>query len=293
MKPAAYMAFLVSFLHLGGALAEPCGEISPRGVCSDNSVLFCFEDELKEIDCDALNATCDDEWVGLCLVPPGGQCLAQGADGSTLLLTCDPASGPMGCDGVTGTCVAVSGQCTETSEPSCVGDILQIQCVLAQPFQVACADIRSTGCSDGACRDVPSGGPCSELLHCRAGLACLADVNGQGMCTHTSETVPPDWTCPVESYDRGNRVCNCDCGAYDPDCDDDFATISGCRSTIADGVSCSDSGVCVEPQRDDMRPESVEDPDVAGGCSCGSFTDFGTFAGLALLGLLRRRKSLQ
>lgn len=51
--------------------------------------------------------------------------------------------------------------------------------------------------------------------------------------------VPWGWTCPESYYDSLDG-CDCECGAYDPDCDLPLQIIYNCDS----GEYCSSSGVC-------------------------------------------------
>lgn len=51
--------------------------------------------------------------------------------------------------------------------------------------------------------------------------------------------VPLSWTCS-DSFYNSLDGCDCDCGAYDPDCDLSSQTMHGCDS----GEYCSSSGVC-------------------------------------------------
>lgn len=71
----------------------------------------------------------------------------------------------------------------------------------------------------------------------------LIPVDG-GTCLHIAEMTvsrppPPDtWTCDENIYDADD-ACDCDCGAADPDCDNDVLP-----STCIDGQTCSDEGAC-------------------------------------------------
>mmetsp|Transcript_93264 Transcript_93264/g.129509 ORF Transcript_93264/g.129509 Transcript_93264/m.129509 type:complete len:125 (-) Transcript_93264:11-385(-) len=44
-----------------------------------------------------------------------------------------------------------------------------------------------------------------------------------GECIYVERVVPSGWHCDDISYDNGDGVCNCGCGAVDPDCDNPTA----------------------------------------------------------------------
>jgi hypothetical protein len=61
---------------------------------------------------------------------------------------------------------------------------------------------------------------------------------GTGACTH--EACPPEgWTCNPAWFAAGDS-CDCNCGAYDPDCDDAQLLVGGCGENGA----CDTSGQC-------------------------------------------------
>jgi len=54
-----------------------------------------------------------------------------------------------------------------------------------------------------------------------------------------SESAPSSWTCN-SSYYAANDDCDCSCGAYDPDCNNETLRVLGCT----DGQRCNISGQC-------------------------------------------------
>ena len=76
-----------------------------------------------------------------------------------------------------------------------------------------------------------------------------ASTCGNGVCDPTdipscpSEcggALPAGWRCPAVNYGGGDG-CDCNCGAWDTDCDDPAAEVYNCRP----GEVCGDGGVCV------------------------------------------------
>ncbi len=84
---------------------------------------------------------------------------------------------------------------------------------------------------------------------------------------HSSTVQPQEgqWLCNPSQYNDGNS-CDCDCGAYDPDCDNPQLETLGC----AKGEACNLDGSCTMPA---YAPETWScDPDYYGafdGCDCG------------------------
>lgn len=64
-------------------------------------------------------------------------------------------------------------------------------------------------------------------------LAVVAIVSAQA---------PPEWTCQAAIYD-GADECDCNCGAYDPDCDT-ISFVRGCDDIEGSVYFCDDVGVC-------------------------------------------------
>ena len=106
-------------------------------------------------------------------------------------------------------------------------------------------DLPVTGCDElGFSPDAicDRNGYCTELgcgdTYCtrdESPLSCPAD------CGDPMEA-PEGWLCKVDWYGAGDG-CDCDCGIYDPDCDDLTNDVYGCN----EGQICGTSGQCVNP----------------------------------------------
>jgi V8-like Glu-specific endopeptidase len=80
--------------------------------------------------------------------------------------------------------------------------------------------------------DCDDGGP---VINCGAGAICDPD----GECVG-GIAVPSEWDCNLAYYAAGDD-CDCECGTYDPDCDDPGAEVLSCEA----GETCSEIGQCV------------------------------------------------
>lgn len=80
--------------------------------------------------------------------------------------------------------------------------------------------------------------PTMNLTKCGRGQTCGAD----GTCQGPILEVPASWTCKASKYAEGKTsgTCDCDCGAYDPDCDDVHLKITGCGYK----QTCDKQGQC-------------------------------------------------
>ena len=115
-----------------------------------------------------------------------------------------------GGDGCGGSC----GACTDLAAPFC--DELAGQCVESCTPKCAGKNCGSDGCG-GSC------GTCVGSLEC----------SDAGICT------PPDWTCDPVRYAAQDQ-CDCECGAFDPDCEDTTLGTAGCAAT----ERCAADGQC-------------------------------------------------
>jgi MYXO-CTERM domain-containing protein len=81
---------------------------------------------------------------------------------------------------------------------------------------------------------------------------CAASTCGDGVCdigedracgsdcvSSMAPEVPSGWTCPSVFY-GGREACDCECGAYDPDCDRPGIRLYGCFQ----GEQCGSGGRC-------------------------------------------------
>jgi len=97
---------------------------------------------------------------------------------------------------------------------------------------------------------------------CDDGLRCA----GEGLCVPAD--LPATWTCDPMTY-RLDAVCDCDCGAWDPNCDAWPLQPNGC----ADTQRCAPDGTCMTPDAPAVWTCNVvfyEDGLVCD-CNCGAF----------------------
>jgi hypothetical protein len=145
----------------------------------------------------------------------------------------------------------------------------------------------------------PAGWTCSELWYgdgdcdCGCGVAdsdctaatsdvcdyCFAcggcdsvNATDNTQCDGGTSTAPAEWTCTPSYYDNADG-CDCDCGAYDPDCDDATANVYGCGT----GQTCSAAGLCeggtppVDPPAEWTCAASYYSAADGCDCNCGAF----------------------
>ena len=144
----------------------------------------------------------------------------------------DPEATLYGC-GVWQRCVQ-PGVCEDHEEPppiACEGWLCSLH-YYADGEDCDC----NCGCWDPDCDD-----PATELYGCGYGQSCVQP----GVCQ--DDAPPPDlcegWTCNAAYFDDGD-YCDCDCGCWDPDCDDPATSVWGCGY----GQSCVQPGVCEDPE---------------------------------------------
>jgi V8-like Glu-specific endopeptidase len=95
------------------------------------------------------------------------------------------------------------------------------------------------GVYDPDCND-----PGQPVYNCFLGQICDAE----GACVLPWEETPlsPEgWMCGPVHYDTGDG-CDCECGIYDPDCDDESALVFNCSI----GLACTPEGLCEVPEVD-------------------------------------------
>lgn len=91
----------------------------------------------------------------------------------------------------------------------------------------------------------------AELEGCSAGQSCV----DPGKC----EGIPTDWSCDPNEFANGGD-CNCECGAYDPDCDSGASTVIGCATS----EYCASDARCL-PEGWSCFPSFYDAQD---GCDC-------------------------
>lgn len=104
---------------------------------------------------------------------------------------------------------------------------------------------------------------------------CLFDIEPacegpDGHCIETSNIIVPElWICPLQYYNV-NDGCDCNCGAWDPDCDNNETLIYNCYEFVLPICQLPD-GQCVETYNN-VVPESWTCPlgyyNVSDGCDC-------------------------
>ncbi len=166
-----------------------------------------------------------------------------------------------GTDGCGGSC----GACTDTNAPVCIDGACGIPCVPNCVFKSCGTDACGGSCgtcgAGSSCVDdaqcLPTAWKCAPTAYatgdqcdCGCGAAdpdcdasgmalsgCIAfETCEAGLCV---STVAAGWTCAKEAYGNGG-LCDCGCGAADPDCADPNVVIIGCSA----GQVCSAAGVC-------------------------------------------------
>jgi hypothetical protein len=147
-----------------------------------------------------------------CYCTPG--CKAAGdccADYASVCKACEPdcagkACGDDGCGGSCGTCQAPTPYCTSAQQ---------------------CTDECTPQCDGRSCGADGCGGTCGT---------CDPDAT----CSFDGQCVPTAWYCP-KAYFGDGVVCDCGCGAVDPDCDAGGLLTFGCPSY---GTTCGATGLC-------------------------------------------------
>ncbi len=134
--------------------------------------------------------------------------------------------GPDGCGGSCGTCAS--------------GSVCTFNGLCCQP-----------NCTGKQCGGDGCGGSCGT---CQSGYSCVG-----GKCVGGA---PPQWTCASTKYGASDG-CDCNCGAYDPDCDKQPVPAYNCNPNEV----CTKSGKCCKP---DCSGKQCGD-DGCGG-SCGTCT---------------------
>ena len=185
--------------------------------------------------------TCSPE--GTCVAPPPEICgngEDEDLDGAT---DCEDTDclGEEGCAPEGWTC-APSAYDQEGDEEVCDCEcgVLDPDCEVADVAQNDCVQGEQCNTTTLTC-DLITGENCGNNQDSdNDGLAGCDDQEcwGVGDCVH------PDWICNPSLYASGGQdaSCDCNCGTYDPDCDDADAPVYGC--TLGDLSACSPEGTC-------------------------------------------------
>lgn len=161
-----------------------------------------------------------------------GVCVPDPSDAGAICVP-DCLARACGDDGCGGSC----GTCDDPAAPNC--NTATGQCESVCVPQCAGKGCGADGCG-GTC------GTCPNSTTCQSDGRCLAD----------------GWTCDPTHYSDGT-VCDCGCGAPDPDCARGLPE-SGCN----EGEVCSAAGACVArvPAAWTCEPTTYDTND---GCDCG------------------------
>ena len=183
----------------------------------------------------------DYEWNGNCTVVNTLPTSGVGGEGISYAMNainelCEqgyPSERLCDIDAVCGDGICSSGESTDNCEDDCDGggggNV---------PDTWNC-DLDYYGTRDGCdCRCGAIDPDCSisgqEVYNCDNNEICVNDI-----CTEPGGA-PGSWTCNPGAWDA-NDGCDCDCGAWDPDCDDEDARVFGCGSDV---TSCNPDGSC-------------------------------------------------
>lgn len=86
----------------------------------------------------------------------------------------------------------------------------------------------------------------NQTLRDRPGIPKFVSDDGGFILSRSTypDVVPTNWTCHPSSYGTNDGWCNCRCGTWDPDCDDNTSLVSYCN----EGTTCEKTsdgyGVC-------------------------------------------------
>lgn len=242
-------------LNAAGDACEPC----PQGTYFENGE--CIEATPRD-------GGSDEDRCGPGTVLVGGECIPeeeQPIDAGPPACEADCVGRVCGDDGCGGTC----GECDDPLRPTCntfTGQCEEIcipQCEGRTCGDDGCGSTCGTCDADATCLDsgrcLPDAWTCPEayfgggdICDCDCGgadpdcaqglpLAGCEDLercNADGQCVPVA---PAEWTCSPLAY-AGQDACDCNCGAYDPDCDfPDVFGVSGCGLGV---TSCNADGSC-------------------------------------------------
>jgi hypothetical protein len=224
------------------ALDAYCCETVWDDICANEAkddcgaLCGCADGEVKNQLCSSFigeceeglqSSTCNDgEWGpwGACwggVLPSDEVC--DGLDNDCDEVIDDGAACPNGQVCENGQCVGVG------SGPGCVASELP-GCLICACGPCVCE--MDSYCCETAWDDICVG----ECVDDCGGCGCKPDavLDDGGQC------VPIDWGCD-SAYYAANDGCDCDCGTYDPDCDDPGAEILNCDV----GQTCGPNSECV------------------------------------------------
>jgi hypothetical protein len=167
--------------------------------------------------------------------------------------------------GFNGTCNQVLVQSDGSELHQKASRAVEALCASGWPSMRLCQ--RAPACGDSVCSASETSATCPE--------DCPEETCGDGVCrvveTRTCDAdcgrlnrVPSGWWCPTSSYADG-AVCDCECGASDPDCTGEpDLEVRGCSA----GRTCSDLGTCKLVGRPSEPSPTESDSRVGTGSGC-------------------------
>lgn len=214
------------------------------GVLTDGA-----EDYVSAGSCAQTNVLDPDEAVeSVYLAKTAVEALCAKGFPSPRLCKKDPSCGDGFCTG---------GETAETCEQDCRG-------LFAVPEGWTCSARWYAAGDDCDCEcgvyDPDCDNAALRTTNCGVGGRCQADAT-------CDVPIPETWTCDRTRYNNGQQ-CDCDCGAYDPDCDNPNARIVNC----APGGECQADGTCTAsiPREWTCRARYYHADDGCD-CNCGAY----------------------
>ena len=232
----------VEIVPVGGA----CGNVAETGACNGTVLSFCTApgtagETLTTVDCATqvfpqdISGSCtliDDVYGYDCAVAQGQVCQFLDENNLPVFAYCqgttpgcveDLAAARIQCTTLAAPCVPVA---TGDYVPTCVGNVLTLDCRSGQPVGVDCASGGGV-CLDGQCQQLPQDLPCGDLFTCAAGSVCNA----------------PTQTCqPVNDI--------CDPTTFVRTCNSAALTLCDSTTLLATDVDCAQAitgGACGTP----------------------------------------------
>jgi hypothetical protein len=112
-----------------------------------------------------------------------------------------------------------------------------------------------------------------------ADSSCVGVSTLDEFCGREGCEPPPSWYCEPEAFASGGP-CDCECGAFDPDCTLPSRPVIGCQ----DGMVCGDEGQC------ELAPDKSRGG-LFGGCEATGGAESGLALALVLAALARTRRA--
>ncbi|MCB9736877.1 MAG: hypothetical protein H6745_30215 [Deltaproteobacteria bacterium] len=172
-----------------------------------------------------------------------------------------------------GTVEAADGSCTPETATCGQGTHLEgATCVKDDEADTTESDVEQVDVPIVTDPDAVGFQPDAECVPNCDGRACGSDGCGgscgtcsAGACNTAGACVAAGWTCDADRF-GDHQVCDCECGAADPDCASPGLLVLGCES----GEICSATGVCATCA---PRCDGVSCGDDGCGGSCGRCLD--------------------